>query len=75
METLQKLAGVKEATLELDFLINLFLIRGWLLYIDVLVSIIHQDESAIDIHMSHTSWSSFPPPTPSHPATLSQGNG
>ena len=28
METLQKLAGVKEATLELDFLINLFLIRG-----------------------------------------------
>ena len=28
LETLQKLAGIKEATLELDFLINLFLIRG-----------------------------------------------
>ena len=34
------------------FLINLFLIGGYLLYNNVLVSTIHQHESAIGIHMS-----------------------
>ena len=47
------------------FLINLFLIGGELLYNIVLVSAIHQRESARGIHMSPLSWTSLPPPT--HP--------
>ena len=57
------------------FLINKFLIEGWLLYNVVLVSAIHQHESAIGIHMSSPSWTSLPPPTPSHPSRLSQSTG
>ena len=41
----------------------------------VLVSALHQHESARDIHMSLPSWASFPPPTPSHPSRLSQSPG
>ena len=35
----------------------------------MLVSAIHPHESAIDLHMSPPSWTSLPPPTPSHLAT------
>ena len=38
----------------------------------MLVSAIHQHESAIGIHMSPPSWTSVPPPTPFHPSRLSQ---
>ena len=51
----------------LYFLIT-FLIEGQLLYNIVLVSVIHQHESAIIIHMSPSSWISLPLPTPSHPS-------
>ena len=44
-----------------------FLIGGWLLYNIMLVSAIHQHESVIGVHMSLPSWTSFPPPIPSHP--------
>jgi len=43
----------------------LFLIGGELLCNIVLVSAIHQYESAIGIHVSSPSWTSLPPPTPS----------
>ena len=46
------------------FLINLFLIGGYLLYNNVLVSTIHQHESAIGIHMSPSWTSSHLPPHP-----------
>ena len=45
-----------------------------MLYICVLVSAIHQYESAIGIHMSLLSCTSLPP-TPSHPSWLSQSIG
>ena len=38
----------------------------------MLVSAIHQHESAIGIHMFHPSWASLPPRTPSHTSRLSQ---
>ena len=38
----------------------------------MLVSAIHQHESAIDIHMSLPSWSSLPSPTPSYLSRLLQ---
>ena len=41
----------------------------------MLVSAIHQHESAIGVHMSPPSWTSLPPPTPSHPSRLSQSTG
>ena len=41
----------------------------------MLVSAIQQYESAIGIHMSPPSWTSLPPPTPSHPSRLSQNTG
>ena len=41
----------------------------------MLVSAIHQHESAIGIHMSPPSSPSLLPPTPSHPAGLSQSPG
>ena len=50
----------------------LFFIRGWSLYNFVLVSAIHQHQSAIGIHRSPPSRSSLPPPTPSHPSRSSQ---
>ena len=43
-----------------------------MLYNIVLVSGIHQHESAIGIHMSPPSWSFLSPPTLSHPSRLSQ---
>ena len=42
------------------------LIGGELLYNPVLVSAIHQHESATGIHMSPPSWPSLLPPTTSH---------
>ena len=41
--------------------IYLFLIERQFLYNIVLVSAIHQYESAIGVHMSPPSWTSFPP--------------
>ena len=38
----------------------------------MLLSATHQHESAIGTHMSPPSWTSLPPPTPSHPSRLSQ---
>ena len=37
-----------------------------------MISAIQQHESAIGIHMSPSSWTSLPPPIPSHPSRLSQ---
>ena len=59
----------------LFLLINLFLIGGWLRYNIVSVSAILQRELAIGIHMSPPSWTSLPPPTPSHPSRLLQSPG
>ena len=42
-----------------------------MLYNIVLLSAIHQHESALGIHMSHPSWTSLPLSTPSHPFRLS----
>ena len=44
----------------------LFLIGGYLLYNIVLISAMHQHESAIGIHISPPSWTSLSPPTTSH---------
>ena len=41
----------------------------------MLVSGIHQHDSATGIHMSAPSWTSLPPPCPSHPSRLSQNTG
>ena len=46
-----------------------------MLYNTVLVSAIHQHESARGKHMWIPSWTSLPPPTLSHPARLSQTPG
>ena len=47
-----------------NFFFNLFLIGGQLLYNVMLVSAIYQYQSAICIHVSAPSWTSFPPPIP-----------
>ena len=57
------------------YFFNLFLIGGQLLYNIVLVSALHQHESAIGTHMSPRSGTSLPPPTLSHPPRLSQSPG
>ena len=46
-----------------------------MLYNTVLVSALHQHVSAIGIHLSAPSWTSLPPPTPSHPSQRSQSPG
>ena len=51
---------------------SLFLIGGRLLYNIVLASGIYQHESDTGIHMSPSSWTSLPPPTPSHTSRLSK---
>ena len=40
-----------------------------------MVSAIYQRESATGIHRSPPSWTSLPPPTPSHPSRFSQSTG
>ena len=48
-----------------------FLIGGQLLYNIMLVSVIHQHESAIGIHTFPPSWTALPPPPPAtHPTPL-----
>ena len=54
------------------YLIYLFLIGGSLLYNIVLVSAIHQHESATGVHISPPSWTSLPPPSPFCCSSLSQ---
>ena len=54
------------------FFYSLFLIKGLLHYGIVLMSAIHQQESAIVIHMSPASWTSLPPVTPFYLSRLSQ---
>ena len=49
------------------FFFNLFLIEGKLLYSIVLVSAKYQHESTTGIPMSPPSWTSLPPPAPTHP--------
>ena len=56
----------------LGFFFFFLLIGGYLLYKIVLVSATHQHESARSIHMPPFSWTSLPPPTPSHPYRWSQ---
>ena len=46
-----------------------------MLYNILMVSAIHQHESATSIHMSPPSWTSLPLPTPSQPSRLSQSPG
>ena len=54
------------------YLIYLILIGGSLLYNIVLVSAIHQRESATGVHISPPSWTSLPPPSPFCCSSLSQ---
>ena len=58
-----------------DFTYIFFLIEGYLLHSSVLISAIHQHELSVGIHISPPSWSSLPPPAPSHPSRLSQSPG
>ena len=53
----------------------LFLIEVKLLHNVVLASAIHQHESAMGIHVSPPSFTSLPPPLPSHPSRLLQSPG
>ena len=46
-----------------------------MLYNIVLISAIHQHESAIPTLMSPPYWASLPPSRPSHPSMLSQSTG
>ena len=50
--------------------IYLFLIDLWLIYSIGLISVIHQHEWTIGVHMSPPSWSSLPPPTSHLPQLL-----
>ena len=43
-----------------------------MLYTIDLISVVHQHELAIDIHMLPPAWNSLPPPTLSHPSRLLQ---
>ena len=54
--------------------IYLFLIDWWWLYNIDLISVIHQHELTIGVHMSPHSRISLPPPTFSHPTRLLQLN-
>ena len=49
------------------YFLNIFFIGRELLYNMVLVTAIHQHESATGIHMSPPFWASLPGPSPSHP--------
>ena len=52
-----------------------FLLKDNCIYNIVFISAIYQHVSAIGIHMSPPSWTSFSPPTPSHPSRLSRRPG
>ena len=54
------------------FFFNLFLIGGYLFYSTVLVSAIHQHDSASGIHTPPPSWASLPSPTASSSARMSR---
>ena len=54
------------------YFLNIFFIGRELLYSMVLVTVIHQHESATGIYMSPPSWASLPGPSPSHPSRLSR---
>ena len=56
----------------LFFNIYLFLIDWWLVYNIGLISVIHQHELTIGVHMSPPSWISLLPPTCSWPSRLLQ---
>ena len=57
----------------LTYFFNLFIFNWRIIALQCcLVSAIHHHESAIGIHMSPSSRTSLPPPTPSHPSRLSQ---
>ena len=52
------------------FFLNLYLLQDNWLYNIVFVSAIYQHESATGVHISPPSWTSLPPPIPSHPTPL-----
>ena len=52
--------------INLQLLLLLFLIEGWLLYRILLYSVRPQSESTIDIQLSPPFWNSLPSPSPSH---------
>ena len=54
------------------YLLHIFFIGRESLYSMVLVTAVHQHESATGIHMSPPSWASLPHPSPSHPFMLSR---
>ena len=55
-----------------SFLFSLFIFSWRIIALQYCVFVKHPHESAIGIHMSPPSWTSFPPPSPAHPSRLSQ---
>ena len=54
--------------------VYVFLIDWWWVYNISLISVMHQHELTIGVHMSSPSWVSLPPPIHSHPSRLLQSS-
>ena len=68
------LINVSVSDSSMFFLLVFFFLIYWRI-IAILVSAIHQHESAMGIHMSPRSWTPSPSRIPSHPSRLSQSAG